>query len=171
MTPNARLPPPERHVGLMRWPEAPFTIPLFLAAIILMLIALYVWRRRRGAPGATAFVTLMVAGATWGAAYALSLGATDLPVKIFWGNVKYTGTLLVPAAWLVFALRYTGRVKTMTRPIVALLAIEPVFMLLLINRKDLMGEHVNSRWFNAIAWLTAIVVSILSVMLMLHSSH
>ncbi|WP_050059583.1 Nramp family divalent metal transporter [Silvibacterium bohemicum] len=52
-----------------------------------------------------------------------------------------------------------------------LLPIVIVLMLLLINRKDLMGEHVNSRWFNAIAWLTAIVVSILSVMLMLHSSH
>ncbi len=39
-------------------------------------------------------------------------------------------------------------------------------MLLLINRKDLMGEHTNSHWFNAIAWLTAIIVSILSVMLM-----
>jgi NRAMP (natural resistance-associated macrophage protein)-like metal ion transporter len=47
-----------------------------------------------------------------------------------------------------------------------LLPIVIVLMLLLINRKDLMGKHTNSRWFNAIAWLTAIVVSILSVMLM-----
>jgi Mn2+/Fe2+ NRAMP family transporter len=41
-----------------------------------------------------------------------------------------------------------------------------VLMLLLINRKDLMGKHTNSHWFNAIAWATAIIVSILSVMLM-----
>jgi Mn2+/Fe2+ NRAMP family transporter len=51
-----------------------------------------------------------------------------------------------------------------------LLPIVIVLMLLLINRKDLMGEHVNARWFNAIAWLTAIVVSILSVMLMFHGN-
>jgi Mn2+/Fe2+ NRAMP family transporter len=31
-----------------------------------------------------------------------------------------------------------------------------------------MGEHVNSHWFNVVAWITAIVVSILSVMLMVH---
>jgi NRAMP (natural resistance-associated macrophage protein)-like metal ion transporter len=49
-----------------------------------------------------------------------------------------------------------------------LLPIVIIFMLLLINRKDLMGEHVNSRWFNAVAWLTAIIVSILSVLLMVH---
>ncbi len=47
-----------------------------------------------------------------------------------------------------------------------LLPIVIVLMLLLINRKDLMGKHTNSRWFNAIAWATAIIVSILSVMLM-----
>jgi NRAMP (natural resistance-associated macrophage protein)-like metal ion transporter len=49
-----------------------------------------------------------------------------------------------------------------------LLPLVIILMLLLINRKNLMGEHVNSRWFNAIAWLTAIVVSVLSVMLMVH---
>jgi NRAMP (natural resistance-associated macrophage protein)-like metal ion transporter len=47
-----------------------------------------------------------------------------------------------------------------------LLPIVIVFMLLLINRQDLMGQHVNSRWFNAAAWLTAIIVTILSGILM-----
>jgi Mn2+/Fe2+ NRAMP family transporter len=47
-----------------------------------------------------------------------------------------------------------------------LLPVVIVLMLILINRKDLMGEHVNSHWFNAAAWLTAIIVSILSVVLM-----
>ncbi len=47
-----------------------------------------------------------------------------------------------------------------------LLPIVIILMLLLINRKDLMGEHVNSRWFNVAAWLTAGIVIVLSVMLM-----
>jgi Mn2+/Fe2+ NRAMP family transporter len=47
-----------------------------------------------------------------------------------------------------------------------LLPLVIVFMLLLINRKDLMGEHVNSRWFNAVAWLTAAVVIVLSLFMM-----
>ena len=47
-----------------------------------------------------------------------------------------------------------------------LLPVVIVFMLLLINRKDLMGDQVNSRWFNGAAWATAIIVSILSVILM-----
>ena len=48
-----------------------------------------------------------------------------------------------------------------------LLPIVIILMLLLINRKDLMGDHVNPRWFNVAAWLTAAIVIVLSVMLML----
>jgi Mn2+/Fe2+ NRAMP family transporter len=44
-----------------------------------------------------------------------------------------------------------------------LLPIVIVLMLLLINRKDLMGAHVNSRLFNVVAWITAVVVIALSV--------
>ena len=33
-----------------------------------------------------------------------------------------------------------------------------IFMLRLINKRELMGVHVNSRWFNWIAWATTIIV-------------
>jgi Mn2+/Fe2+ NRAMP family transporter len=36
-----------------------------------------------------------------------------------------------------------------------------VFMLKLINRKDLMGKHRNSLVFNAVAWLTVAVITVL----------
>ena len=51
-----------------------------------------------------------------------------------------------------------------------LLPLVIIFMLLLINRKDLMGDHVNSHWFNAVAWLTAVVVIVLSLVMMFTSS-
>jgi NRAMP (natural resistance-associated macrophage protein)-like metal ion transporter len=47
-----------------------------------------------------------------------------------------------------------------------LLPIVIVFMLLLINRKDLMGEHTNSKLFNVAAWGTAVIVIVLAVVLM-----
>lgn len=48
-----------------------------------------------------------------------------------------------------------------------LLPLVIVLMLLLVNRKDLMGKHTNSRLFNIIAWTTAVIVSGLSIMLMI----
>ena len=46
-----------------------------------------------------------------------------------------------------------------------LLPVVIVLMLILINRKDLMGEHINSRLFNAIAWVTCVIVIGLNVAL------
>ena len=38
-----------------------------------------------------------------------------------------------------------------------------VYMLLLINKHSLMGRYVNSRWFNAVAWITAAVIIVLTL--------
>jgi Mn2+/Fe2+ NRAMP family transporter len=38
-----------------------------------------------------------------------------------------------------------------------------IFMLLLINKKELMGEYVNTRLFNAVAWTTTVLVIGLSL--------
>jgi Mn2+/Fe2+ NRAMP family transporter len=40
-----------------------------------------------------------------------------------------------------------------------------IFMLKLINDRELMGEHVNSKAFNGIAWTTTVVMIALSVLL------
>jgi len=45
------------------------------------------------------------------------------------------------------------------------------FMLRLINNKELMGQHTNSRWFNIVAWSTTVIVVGLSVVLMWQSLH
>ena len=44
-----------------------------------------------------------------------------------------------------------------------LLPVVMIFMLVLINKTELMGKHTNNRWFNVIAWATAIIVIGLSV--------
>jgi len=33
-----------------------------------------------------------------------------------------------------------------------------IFMLLLTNDRELMGEHINSRGFNIVAWVTVVVM-------------
>jgi Mn2+/Fe2+ NRAMP family transporter len=43
-----------------------------------------------------------------------------------------------------------------------LLPVVMIFMLVLINKTELMGKYTNNRWFNFFAWTTAIVVILLS---------
>jgi NRAMP (natural resistance-associated macrophage protein)-like metal ion transporter len=46
-----------------------------------------------------------------------------------------------------------------------------VFMLKLINKHDLMGKYTNTRWFNAIAWTTVVIVTSLSLILVWNTLH
>jgi NRAMP (natural resistance-associated macrophage protein)-like metal ion transporter len=52
-----------------------------------------------------------------------------------------------------------------------LLPLVLVFMLKLINKHELMGKYTNTRWFNAIAWSTAIIVTALSLVLVWNTLH
>jgi NRAMP (natural resistance-associated macrophage protein)-like metal ion transporter len=47
-----------------------------------------------------------------------------------------------------------------------LLPVIMIFMLKLINKHELMGEHTNSAWFNWVAWTTAVIVIGLSLVMM-----
>ncbi|TZE82796.1 Nramp family divalent metal transporter [Calorimonas adulescens] len=44
-----------------------------------------------------------------------------------------------------------------------------IFIIKLANNKELMGEYVNSKTFNIIAWITAVFIIILTVLLLLFS--
>ena len=52
-----------------------------------------------------------------------------------------------------------------------LLPLVLIFMLRLINRHELMGKYTNSHWFNAVAWITVIIVIGLSCVLVWNTLH
>src|SRR6266511_2698790 len=93
--------------------------------------AVYVWLRR-GSPGAKGLVLALAAGVWYMATYALELWTVG-SAKQTWGDVKYVGVCLLPAAWLVFALQYTGRAPWLTKRLFFLLAVEPLVILTLLG--------------------------------------
>ena len=44
-----------------------------------------------------------------------------------------------------------------------------VLMLVIINDKSIMGEYVNSKWYNYIAWAITIIITILVVIMIVTS--
>ncbi|MGA2481667.1 MAG: Nramp family divalent metal transporter [Candidatus Acidiferrales bacterium] len=69
------------------------------------------------------------------------------------------GIILIPRAplWKILILSQVG--NGIWLPVVV------IFILLLVNRRDLMGEHVNTLTFNVIAWVTAIAMIALTLVL------
>jgi len=83
--------------------------------------------------------------------------------QFFW---IYTGLIvlgaliiLIPNAPLVLIMYFSQVVNGMLLPFVL------IFMLKLINDRELMGEHVNSKAFNGIAWTTTVVMIVLTALL------
>jgi PAS domain S-box-containing protein len=109
----------------------PFIWPLLVAIIASVTLLVIVWRRRPG-PGVMPFAALMVAVTFWSLCNLLEMLVTDYTIKFIFVRFNYLGITVVPAAWLVFVLEYTGRIQQLSRRNLQLLAIEPVLVQLFI---------------------------------------
>jgi Mn2+/Fe2+ NRAMP family transporter len=69
------------------------------------------------------------------------------------------GIVMIPNVplWKIFIFSQVG--NGVWLPIVV------IFILLLVNRKDLMGEHTNTVAFNVVAWITAVAMIVLTFVL------
>lgn len=96
-----------------------FTVAIGFAA------ALLAWRKHPE-PGAVPLVVLL-SGSVWWAAFLLfEIRADAIARKILWSNVQWIGVVVIPVAWLLFAMEYTGRDQYARRSIVAGLFVVPV---------------------------------------------
>jgi NRAMP (natural resistance-associated macrophage protein)-like metal ion transporter len=62
------------------------------------------------------------------------------------------GVVLIPGFPLVRMILLSQVLNGVLLPFVL------IFMILLINRQDLMGEWINPRWFNQVSWITVVVM-------------
>ena len=86
------------------------------------------------------FGVLMIAVAIWSLTLALSVVQDSDGAVIFWTKASYLGSAMLPAAWLAMASQYTGRGSWLRPHVLAMLAIEPAVMVLLVWTNSL--HHV-----------------------------
>ena len=72
---------------------------------------------------------------------------------------------MVVAAVCGWHLLRGGHVELFSRSLRTALPLVLVFMLLLVNREELMGDQVNGPAFNAVAWVTTVVMILLTALL------
>jgi PAS domain S-box-containing protein len=115
----------------VNWDLLELGVALGLAAGLYVAVAAFVWSHRR-AVGGRALTLLLLAAGTWTICGAVEVSLLDPQAQELWGDVKYLGIVALPPALLTFAVQYTGRRRRMGRRAIALLAIEPVLVLLAI---------------------------------------
>ncbi len=90
--------------------------------------------------------------------------------KIFYG--LYT-TLIVLGAGLVLFLGSHAKTILLWSQVLNgfLLPVVLIFLLILVNRRDLMGDKVNSKGFNWVAWISTVAMIVLTVVVVYSSIH
>lgn len=73
------------------------------------------------------------------------------------------GFILIPKINLIKVMFWSQVVNGVMLPFVL------IFMLILINNRDLMGDYVNSRTYNVISWVTIVVMIILTLLMVVTS--
>jgi Mn2+/Fe2+ NRAMP family transporter len=69
------------------------------------------------------------------------------------------GVVLIPKLNLINVMVFSQTTNGILFPFIL------IFMLLLVNDKKLMGEYSNSRFNNLVAWTTALVLIVLTILL------
>jgi PAS domain S-box-containing protein len=93
----------------------------------------------------------MLAMAQWALAFSLEITSSALATKLIWAKFQYLGIVILPVAWLVFVLEFTGNESWITRRNVFSLSLIPTatFLLALTNEMhELVWQTVEyGLWF------------------------
>jgi len=81
---------------------------------------------------------LMGAASWWAFFYALELLGGQQNTLLLW-KIQYLGIVIVPGAWFIFALSYTGETRSIRPRLLLLLAVEPLIVLYLAATNEAHG--------------------------------
>ncbi len=95
---------------------------MLLAAVLAVGVVVALWRRR-DSPGSKTLAVLALGAGVWSLFYALELSSQTLAGTLLFGRLSYLGIVVVPPAWFVFALVYTGRRRWLGSGRLVLLAV------------------------------------------------
>ncbi|QHT70098.1 PAS domain-containing protein [Rhodocytophaga rosea] len=107
-----------------------FSITLLTSGVVMAIMALFIFQRLSGT--CNGFVWIMASISIWTFFYGLELACTSFNDMVLWLNMEYIGIATLPANWIIFVLRFTGKDKWL-KPITLIpILLIPICTLLLI---------------------------------------
>jgi len=90
--------------------------------------------------------------------------------KIFYG--LYTALIILGAGLVLFLGAHANTILLWSQVLNGfLLPVVLIFILILVNRRDLVGDQVNSRSFNWVAWISTVAMIVLTLVVAYTSIH
>jgi diguanylate cyclase (GGDEF)-like protein/PAS domain S-box-containing protein len=134
-----------------------FALPFLLSALVSLALAVIVLQRRRARAGAP-LAWLTVEFAVWAAASFMRWSLLDPAAEVFWIKLSHVAFVPAPLTFLLFIARLTRRDRWLSRPVLALLALEPLLTIAAITTNDAhflfyrLFHPVVAHGFSQMAW-------------------
>lgn len=143
----------------MAWEPTLYSLLGFLAAGVSAIVAVQVWRNW-GERGTGPFLGLMIAVSGWSLAGAIQLGLTTAGDQLLWKllGLAFGGT--IPAFWFLFTIEYTGREQWLSRPVRAVIILEPLLFAALLFTNPVHGFVLENPGLETVGNTTVLAVSL-----------
>lgn len=141
---------------------------MVVSLIAMMTVIVLLWRRRN-TNGAKAMTVLVTGLFTWTLGYTLESYHPELYQQNLFNNIAICGTLLVPSAWVVFAVNYTMGDRLITGWRILPFCIFPVITMVIVWNPDLRylmwseesfieinGFYMTSREYGPFFWVVVV---------------
>jgi diguanylate cyclase (GGDEF)-like protein/PAS domain S-box-containing protein len=120
-------------------PDILYSALLFVATTICLIAGSVVVQRRPIVPGSISLTVLLLALSWWDLTYAIFWADAPGPTPFFWLDITYVGAVIVPTAFLTFAMEISGLGDRLKKPFLPALFIEPLLVMLLLWTDSLHG--------------------------------
>ncbi len=111
-------------------PNIAYSVALMVAGAICLVTGVLILQTRRTAAGSIPLVTLIFALSYWDLIYSLFWANAAAPYPNFWLYMTYVAAVIVPAAFMTFAMQLSRLGHLLKRPILIALCIEPLLVLI-----------------------------------------
>mgnify|MGYP002713028248 CR=1 FL=1 len=120
-----------------------YLLPYLFSLAITLSISIYTWQHRQ-VVGAKPYFVMTLSQSFVIFASIFELAQTELNTKIFWDNVQWLGALIIPIAFLIFALEYSNKPISNKRQLLGKLLIIPILFLLLVGTNRFHGLTLSN---------------------------
>ena len=119
-----------------------YSIILIICGLITLYMCVRIFRRYEIVVRWFGFMMLGIA--IWALSYGLELSSTSLDQMLFWINVEYLGIAFIPAFWLLFLLKFTGKDKWLNPKYFYAFMLLPLITLLMVWTNKYHHLHYKS---------------------------
>ncbi|SDM61729.1 PAS domain S-box-containing protein [Daejeonella rubra] len=119
-----------------------FSIILILCGLVTLYMCIRIFRRYEVVVRWFGFMVLGIG--IWALSYGFELSSTSLEQMLFWINIEYLGISFMPAFWLLFIVKFTGRDKWLNTRNFIWIIIIPMITLLMVWTNHFHHLHYKS---------------------------